>query len=151
MGLGTPIVSCNAAHDQDLIAWGGKSVENTLVIGCFHEDVLSGEIGNKFGRTCRSEAGREPQEGHYRGAEAYLLILDAIRRDGSFEPQGIREALSCPTGFEGITVQSPDNKDRQTRCRVIVSQVKNGKFVRLPMEELRPRCSHKLVEGEIAQ
>jgi branched-chain amino acid transport system substrate-binding protein len=147
-GLNTPIVAGNRAHAPELVELGGESVENLLFTSHFHEGMVRTEMWGKFRRMCEIQTGREPQEGHFRGAEAYFLILNAIRKSGSIDPARIGKALSCMTDFDGVAEMITINNDGTARSPVFVNQVKHGKFVHVPMQNLWPQAKNSPMKDQ---
>jgi branched-chain amino acid transport system substrate-binding protein len=147
-GLNTPIVAGNWVHTPELVELGREFVEDILFTSHVHEDMIRSEMGEKFRRMCEIETGREPQESHFRGAEAYFLILNAIRRCGSIEPARIGKALSCASDYNSMVGTIKINNDVTTRSPVYVNQVKYGKFVHVPIRNLWPQAKNTLMTGE---
>jgi branched-chain amino acid transport system substrate-binding protein len=60
------------------------------------------------------------------GADAYLIMLDAIERTGSTNPEVIRDALEKTTNFQGITGNISIDKNHDAIKSVVIRQVKGG-------------------------
>ncbi len=129
MGLDVPFIAADAVQFRELVELGERSVEDLLFTTYFREGLLDTEIGNKFRNMFKEKTGRQPQASESLGAEAYLVVLNAISRAGSANPEMIREALAAASNREGITssicVQMCVNDHRY----LVVSQVKEGRFV----------------------
>ena len=65
---------------------------------------------------------------HSLGFDAYRVVLDAITRANSAEPQKIRDALAQTKGFEGAAGDITINADRDADKPAVFKQVKGGKF-----------------------
>ena len=66
------------------------------------------------------------------GYDGYMLLLDAIERAGSADPQAIRDALAKTQNFEGATgMITIDANGDATKNEAIIKTVKDGKFTYL--------------------
>ena len=63
------------------------------------------------------------------GYDAYMVILDAITRAKSADPQKIREALTQTKNFEGSAGSITINAERNADKDAVFKTVKVGKFV----------------------
>jgi branched-chain amino acid transport system substrate-binding protein len=150
MGLDVPIIVGDGAQVPKLMERGCEAFEN-LIFTCYsQEETFRTEMGEKFRSTFESETGKEPLDGHFRGAEAYFLILDAIRRCGSLDPGEIRESLSGATSFGGVTGTIAIHKDGQAPRPICVNQVKLGKPARMPTENLLSEAKNSAIKGKVA-
>ncbi|MBI5249905.1 MAG: ABC transporter substrate-binding protein [Desulfomonile tiedjei] len=129
MGVDAPIIAGDAVEAPELVKFGGRSVENLLFTSHFHEDSLDTEIGKKFRNIFLEETGKRPQASESLGAEAYLVVLDAIRRAGSVNPEMIREALATISNDGGFTSTMLIRTGGNGPLPVLVNEIKNGKFV----------------------
>lgn len=136
MGLDTRMIAGEAVHVPELMDFGGKGVDNLLLITRFPPGMTGTEIGRKLRELYTSQMNRPLEAAQAMGAEAYLLILDAIRRADSAEPLNIREALSSTEDFEGVTAKITIKKDRCARRPLWVNRVKDGKLVEVPVEKM---------------
>jgi branched-chain amino acid transport system substrate-binding protein len=62
------------------------------------------------------------------GYDAAKMMIDAIRRAGSDDPQAIRDSLATTKGFAGITGLITLNENRDAVKSAVVLEVKDGKF-----------------------
>jgi len=129
-GLDAPIIAGAAVQMPELIALGGKSVEGLIFTAHFREGIINTPFGEKFAAVFISETGRPVQAAQALGADTYLLIIDAIRRAGSCDPAGIREALCSTANLEGVAGNLTMKEDGSAYRPILVNQVKDGKFVR---------------------
>ncbi len=129
MGITAPILAGDGVQAPELIELGGDAVEGLLFTTHFHPDMVTSERGKQFLQAFKDEYGSIPDAFTANGADAYFLLLDAIKRAGSDDPQKIREALVNTKNFEGvggaITMQSNGNPIKA----MVVNKVKDGKFV----------------------
>ncbi len=137
MGLNAPIIASGAVHVPELIELGGKSVENLLLTGHFHEGMIRTELGRRFRNLHAYVTGKPLQTASVFGADAYLLILDAIARANSSDPDAIREALSRTGEFESLLGRISTAKTGRADERVFVFAVRNGEFAHQPETVVR--------------
>jgi branched-chain amino acid transport system substrate-binding protein len=128
-GMGVPIIAGDAVHVEELMEFGGSSVENLIFTTYFSESMVNTDAGGIFRGLCTKRTGSRLQAAHVMGADAYFLILDAIERAGSADPKKIREALSSLGGFEGVTGRIAITDRGKVTRPVYVTQVKDGRFV----------------------
>ncbi|MGB4482757.1 MAG: ABC transporter substrate-binding protein, partial [bacterium] len=86
------------------------------------------DAAKEFVQVYTDKFGKEPNAFAALGFDAYMVILDAIERAGSAEPQAIRDALAATENFEGVTgVITLDENGDATKSAVIL-KVDNGEF-----------------------
>jgi branched-chain amino acid transport system substrate-binding protein len=129
MGLDTPIVTGDGAQAPELIQLGGNAVEGVYFTAHFHRDMIESSRGKDFLASYEKGTGRELDAFAAMGADAYFIIVDAIRRAGSAEPTKIRDALASTNDFEGVTGKITLKPDGNAIKAMVVNKVQNGKFV----------------------
>lgn len=129
MGLKTPILSSDGAHAPELIELGGNAVEGIHFTDHFHENMVSTEKGKKFIELYRKEYAQEPDAFTAMAGEAYFLVIDAINRAGSTDPQKIRDAIAETKDFEGVSGKLTINKEGNADKPMVINKVQGGKFV----------------------
>lgn len=128
MGLQVPILSADGAQAPELIQLGGRAVEDILFSGHFHRDMVDTARGKKFLALFKKETGKELDSFGAMGADAYFIVLDAIRRAGSSDPNKIREALATTKDFQGVTGKISLKPDGNAVKAIVINKVKNGEF-----------------------
>jgi branched-chain amino acid transport system substrate-binding protein len=63
------------------------------------------------------------------GADAYFLLIDAVKRAGSFEGPKVRDALSKTKDFNGVSGPMTMGPDGNPIKSMVINKVENGKFV----------------------
>ena len=129
LGINVPILGGDALHTQEFIELGGKDVEGVLFTDHFHKDMISTEVGKKFLAAYTKEIGKDLDSYTAMGADAYFLVLDAIKRAGSSDPKKIRDALAATKDYVGISGKLSMNPDGNPTKSMVVNKVQNGKFV----------------------
>ena len=62
------------------------------------------------------------------GYDAYMLVLDAIERANSFNPEDIRNAIAATKDFPGVTGSITINETGDAVKDAVVLVVKDGAF-----------------------
>ncbi len=129
MGLQVPILTSDGAQAPELIQLGGKAVEGVYFTGHFHKQMISTERGKSFMNLFEKETGKDLDAFSAMAADAYFILLDAIKRAGSADPRRIREALASTKDFEGVTGKISLKPDGDAVKAMVINKVKDGKFV----------------------
>ena len=79
-------------------------------------------------KSFREEFKKEPAAVAALGFDAYRVILDAIARANSAEPQKIRDALAQTKDFEGSAGSITINAERNADKAAVFKTVKDKKF-----------------------
>jgi branched-chain amino acid transport system substrate-binding protein len=129
MGLNVPILAGDGVQAPELIQLGGKAVENIYFTTHFHKDMIESPLGKKFLKVFEEETKqKEPDAFTAMAADAYFMILDAIKRANSAEPEKIREALASTKDFEGVTGKIIMKPDGNPIKAMVIDKVQGGKF-----------------------
>ena len=128
MGLNVPILAGDGVQAPELIQLGGKAVEDVYFTAHFHKAMISTERGKKFMESFEKETGKDLDAFSAMAADAYFIILDAIKRTGSTDPQKIRDALASTKDFEGVTGKITLKPDGNPIKAMVINKVKDGKF-----------------------
>jgi len=63
------------------------------------------------------------------GADAYFLLVDAIKRADSTEGPKVRDALAGAEDFKGVSGAMTMGPDGNPIKSMVINKVENGKFV----------------------
>ena len=108
---------------------GGAAVEGAIVSTFFANDVPINKTSEAFLKSFRDEYKKEPPAVAALGYDAYMVILDAIKRANSTDPQKIRDAIAQTKDFEGSAGSITINAERNADKAAVFKTVKDGKFV----------------------
>lgn len=128
MGLDVPILTGDGAQAPELLQLGGDAVEGVYFTAHFHKDMIDTERGKKFIDMYKQETGKSLDAFSAMGADAYFIILDAIRRAGSDDPQKIREALASTKDFKGVSGNITLTESGNAKKSMVINTVKDGAF-----------------------
>jgi branched-chain amino acid transport system substrate-binding protein len=134
LGLAVPILSGDGADAPELFQIGGAAVEGLAFTSHFHREGAATLLGRRFlERYDQARAAGQVKEAltgfHALGAEAYLVLVDAIARAGSTEGAKIRQALAQTRDFPGISGRISIGPDGNAVKSATVLKVDKGKFV----------------------
>lgn len=129
LGINVPILGGDALHTQEFIELGGKDVEGVILTDHFHKDMVSTDLGKKFVELYTKQIGKDLDSYTALGADAYFLVLDAIKRAGSTDPKKIRDAVASTKDFDGIAGKISMNATGNPTKAMVINKVQNGKFV----------------------
>jgi branched-chain amino acid transport system substrate-binding protein len=129
MGLEAPILAGDGVQAPELIELGGKAVEGLLFTTHFHRDMVTSERGKKFLELFKQEFNKEPDAFTANAADAYFIIVDAIQRAGSTDPDKLRQAIIETKDFEGVSGKLTMTQSGDPIKAMVVNKVQDGKFV----------------------
>lgn len=129
LGINTPILTGDGAQADQLIEIGGKAVEGMYFTAHFHKDAATGDLAGEFNKAYEAKYRQEVSAFTALGADAYFLLVDALKRAGSTEGPKVRDALSNTKDFKGVSGSITMGPDGDPVKNVVINKVENGKFV----------------------
>lgn len=127
MGLTQPFISADAAQADETIKIGGPAVEGLYLTTHFDELGASNEAGRQYAQEYRKVYAKAPDALGALGYDGYLILLDAIARAGSTDPEAIVKALEQTSHYPGVCGDTTIVGRDAVKPAVILS-VKDGKF-----------------------
>lgn len=124
----TYFVCTDSCYQQEFIKYGGDHIEGVLLATPFFSGSITGEAGISFVEAYRKRYGQEPNAGAALAFDAYNLIIDAIERAKSSEPEKIRDALERTREYEGTTGDITMNKYGDPLKPIFIISVQGGVF-----------------------
>lgn len=129
LGMKTHFVGGDTWDIKPFLEVGGDAVEGAVFSTFFANDVPINKTSEAFLKAFREEFKKEPGANAALGYDAYMVIVDAIKRANSTEPQKIRDAIAQTKGFEGAAGEITINAERNADKAAVFKTVKDGKFV----------------------
>ncbi|MFZ2445812.1 MAG: ABC transporter substrate-binding protein [Syntrophobacteraceae bacterium] len=129
LGIKIPILTGDGAQADPLIQIGGKAVEGMFFTGHFHKEAASTDLSKEYIRRYEEKQKREMDAFSALAADAYFLLIDAMKRAGSTEGPKMRDALAATSGFKGVSGIITMGEDGNPIKSVVINQVRDGKFV----------------------
>ena len=128
LGMTAKFVGGDTWDENAFLEVGGAAVEGATFSTFFANDVPINKTSEAFLKAFRDEYKKEPAAVAALGYDAYMVILDAITRANSAEPQKIRDALTKTKDFEGTAGNITINAERNADKAAVFKTVKEGKF-----------------------
>ena len=127
MGLAQTFLGGDAAQTEELIKEGGPAVEGFYLTAHFDEQGATTKAGRKYVTAFRREFKKAPDSMGALGFDAYNVVLDAIAKAGSLDPEAITKALEQIRGFAGVCGVM-DIVDHNAVKPAMILQVQKGAF-----------------------
>lgn len=129
LGITAPIIGGDTWETQEFIDIGGKAVEGAIFSTFFDAAKPATSETEKFiAEFKKAFPDKEPAGVSALGYDAYLLIIDAIKRANSADPEKIKEAINQTKDFQGASGVVTLDENRNAIKSAVIKQVKNGKF-----------------------
>jgi len=129
LGIEAPILAGDGVQAPELIQLGGKAVEGLYFTAHFHKAMINTPTGKKFLDLYEKGTGQDLDAFAAMAADAYLIILDAIKRARSSDSTKIRDALVSTKDFDGVTGKITIKPNGDAIKAMVVNRVKDGHFV----------------------
>jgi branched-chain amino acid transport system substrate-binding protein len=128
LGMTVQFLGGDTWDENAFLEVGGAAVEGATFSTFFANDVPINKTSEAFLKAYREEYKKEPAAVAALGFDAYRVILDAITRANSAEPQKIRDALTQTKDFEGAAGAITINAERNADKAAVFKTVKDKKF-----------------------
>ena len=129
LGMTAQFIGGDTWDISSFLEVGGAAVEGATFSTFFASDVPINKTSEAFLKAFREEYKKEPAATSALGYDAYMVIIDAITRAKSADPQKIRDALTQTKDFEGSAGSITINAERNADKAAVFKTVKDGKFV----------------------
>ncbi|MBL4932176.1 ABC transporter substrate-binding protein [Clostridium paridis] len=131
LGIKTPIIGGDTWETPEFIDIGKDAVEGTVFSTFFASETPITDESKKFLEEYRKEYKKEPAAVTALSYDAYILILDAIKRANSTDPVKIRDEIAKTKNFPGAAGMITIDENNNAVKDAVLKQVKNGKFTYL--------------------
>jgi branched-chain amino acid transport system substrate-binding protein len=131
LGITCPIIGGDTWETQEFLDIGKQAVEGVVFSTFFASETPITKESQKFLDEYRKEFKKEPAAVTALGYDAYILILDAIKRAGSTDTVKIRDEIAGTADFEGAAGLITLDPNGDAIKNAIIKQVKDGKFTYL--------------------
>lgn len=131
LGLRTPLVAGPEIQTPGFIALGGVSVEGVYSITPDEGPDRSTNDRSEFRLRYWKAFGTAPLPDATRAAEAYFMVLEAVRRAGTADPVKIREALASELQLPRLAVIQLEGSYDVRGSAFKVLRVQDGEFIRV--------------------
>ncbi|HEX2953837.1 MAG TPA: ABC transporter substrate-binding protein [Bacillota bacterium] len=131
LGITCPIIGGDTWETQEFLDIGKDAVEGAVFSTFFATEKPITNESKKFLDAYRKKYKKEPAAVTALGYDAYILILDAIKRAGSTDGVKLQAELAKTKGFEGAAGVISLDKDRNAVKAAVIKIVKGKKFTYL--------------------
>lgn len=130
LGATFKIMGGDAMDNPEITAIGGNAVEGFLHTTFPYDPSMSdmNPVAAKFTEEwTKVHADKDPNVNAALGYDSYMIIMDAITRAGTAEPQAITDALAVTKDFLGVTGATTINETHDAEKPVGLVMIKDGK------------------------
>jgi branched-chain amino acid transport system substrate-binding protein len=129
LGITTPFIGGDTWETPEFISIGKDAVEGSVFSTFFTSEKPITEESKKFLDAYRKKYNHEPAAVAALGYDAYIMILDAIKRADSTDSVKIKNAINSTKDFQGAAGVITLDENRNAVKNAIIKVVKDGKFV----------------------
>lgn len=128
LGLKQPILTGDGAQADALIQIGGAAVENMYFTAHFHKQGASTERAKEYIKRYEEKYKKDADAFGALGADAYFLLMDAIKRAGATDGDKVRGELSKTKGFGAVSGTITMGENGNPIKSMVINKVEGGKF-----------------------
>jgi branched-chain amino acid transport system substrate-binding protein len=128
LGIKTPIIGGDTWETPEFIDIGKDAVEGAVFSTFFSSEKPITKESEKFLAEYRKQYKKEPAAVTALGYDAYIMILDAIKRANSTDTVKVRDELAKTKDFQGAAGIITLDENRDAVKNAVIKVVKGGKF-----------------------
>ena len=127
LGITVPLMGGDGWDSPTLTQIGGAAMEGNFFSNHFSTDDTS-PVVQGFVKDYHARFNKEPDAMAALGFDGAGVLLDAMKRAGSTDPQKLRDAIAATKNYEGVTGTITINEQRNATKSAKVLTIKDGKF-----------------------
>jgi branched-chain amino acid transport system substrate-binding protein len=128
LGLNVPLFGGDGWESSKLLEIGGDAVEGDY-FSTHYNAAVGSDVSKKFVADYEKRwNGKVPDALGACGYDSAIVLVDAIKRAGSTDPEKLRDAIAATTNFPAVTGNITIDENRNATKSAVILQVKNGKF-----------------------
>jgi branched-chain amino acid transport system substrate-binding protein len=130
LGADFKVMGGDAMDNPKIVEIGGTAVEGFMHTTFPYDPSMKdmNPVARKFtDNWMQLHPDKAPNVNAALGYDAYIIVLDAIRRAGKADPELITKALAATKGFEGVTGNTTINATHDAEKPVGIVVIENGK------------------------
>ena len=131
LGITAPFIGGDTWETQEFLDIGQEAVEGAVFSTFFATETPITEESGKFIEAYRNEYGKEPAAVAALGYDAYILILDALKRADSTDRIKLREEIAKTKNFPGAAGIITLDANGDAVKNAVIKVVKDQKFTYL--------------------
>lgn len=128
LGFEGPLMGGDAWEAPELIEIAGSAAEGLVFSTHYHPDAELSPASKPFVEAFEAKYGERPSAFAALGYDAYMLVVDAIERAGSFDPKAIRDAMASTENFPGVTGTITFDENGDAVKDAVILTVQGGEF-----------------------
>lgn len=128
MGFEGLFMGTDAWEAPELMDIGGDAAEGAVFSSHYSAEAATTPASKPFVEAFEAKYNETPSAMAALGYDAYMLVVDAIERAGSFDPKAIRDAMAATKNYEGVTGYITINETGDAVKDAVVLQVTDGVF-----------------------
>jgi branched-chain amino acid transport system substrate-binding protein len=128
LGFEGYIMGGDAWEAPELIDIAGASAEGLVFSTHYHPDAALSPASEPFVKDFEAEYGERPSAFAALGYDAYMLVIDAIERAGSFDTAAIRDAMAATKDYQAVTGSITMDETGDAVKDAVILTVENGEF-----------------------
>jgi branched-chain amino acid transport system substrate-binding protein len=123
LGYEGPIIGGDTWDAPEFIEIAGEAAEGAAFSTHFHPEGAITDMSKEFIALYEEEFGKEANAFAALGWDAYMLLVDAIERAGSVDPEAIRQQLEATEDLELVTGLTSINDTHDAVKPAVIKQV----------------------------
>jgi len=128
LGMEVPILMADGAQVKELVKIGGEAVEGAYLTSHFSLETVTSSLGRKYVVAFKNEYNRDTGGFAALGADAYFVLIEAIKRANSTDGSEIAAALANTGTFLGVSGTIKISEDHNTLKSLVINKLENGEF-----------------------
>lgn len=129
LGVTFQIMGGDAMDNPQIVEIGGDAVEGFVHTTFPYDPSMTdmNPVAQKFTDNWKKNRTDDPNVNAALGYDSYMILIDAITRAGSADPEAITAALAATKDFEGVTGLTTINETHDAEKPIGIVQIKDGK------------------------
>lgn len=128
LGLDVPFLGGDTWEAPEFLDVGKQYVEGAVFSTFFTTEVPITDTSKLFIEEYRKEYNKEPAAVTALGFDAYMVILDAIKRAGSVDQNAVRDAIAATKGYPGAAGIITLDANGDAVKNAVIKRVEGGGF-----------------------
>jgi branched-chain amino acid transport system substrate-binding protein len=135
LDIKVPFLGGDTWESPEFLSIGGDAVEGAVYSSHFTAEAPVTSVSETFLADYKAKFNQDANAFAALGYDAYMVIIDAITRSNSTDPDAIRDALAGTSGFVGATGNITLDENGDAVKSAVINKVDGGKFIYLTTVE----------------
>lgn len=136
LGIEAPMLGGDTWESPDFISIGGENINKEVYFSShFTAEQPVNDVSKEFLEKYKAKFNKESNAFAALGYDAYMVIIDAIERAKSADPQAIRDALAQTENFIGATGTITLDAEGDAVKSAVINKVEDNNFIYLTTVE----------------